>query len=158
MDPKLDLSQLPTFISKLTTSRPYSNSETSESDLSTTENKSFSSNSLDKENLSTPTPERTHSEDATENGLVTPVTERRRSGFLLSLVSSVRTQSSSKKKSADRYQATPSLEMVLSGCQAVIQFVGGNEELPGSVIKPGWSCDLCVLITRQSCDLCVLIT
>ena len=138
----MDLSQFPTFISNLTTSRPYSTSQTSESDHGAADNKSLSSASLDKENCLTADPER--DQEPLRDGLGTPVAERRRYGFLLSLASSARSQSSqssSKKRSGDRYQATPSLEMVLSGCQAVLQFVGAKDEVPGSTIKPGWSPD-----------------
>ena len=148
VDPKLDLSQLPTFVSNLNTSRPYSTPQTLESDHSSTDNKSVSSPSMDKENCLTLSPERT--QDPLQDGLGTPGMERRRCGFLLSLALSARSQSSqssSKKRSGDRYQTTPSLEMVLSGCQAALQFVGVKDELPGSMIKTGWSHYFLVLVT-----------
>lgn len=58
-----------------------------------------------------------------------------KAGQLLSLFTSRASTSSSKK--SDRYQSPPKLSVVLSGCQAVLQFLGYEEKLHGSLLDTG---------------------
>ena len=58
-----------------------------------------------------------------------------RSGRLLALLSS---GSAGSGKKSDRYQNTPRLGLVMSGCHAVLQFVGCAENVSGSLLDTGW--------------------
>ena len=41
------------------------------------------------------------------------------------------------KKSSDRYQTPPTVAMVMTGCHALLEFTGGRDEFPYSLIKSG---------------------
>ena len=66
-------------------------------------------------------------------GFETPASFK--AGRLLTLLSNLSLSSSGKK--SDRYQSTPKLSLVLSGCHAVLQFLGFQEKLQGSLLDTG---------------------
>ena len=65
-----------------------------------------------------------------------------------SLIASPRTPAhtaSSKKHGSDRYQSIPSLPLVVSGCHALLQFLGGKGAVSQSLLKEG---------THSECQPC----
>ena len=58
-----------------------------------------------------------------------------RAGRVLSLL--VTPLATGNKRRADRYQSTPKLSLVLSGCHAVLQFLGETESIQGSLLDTG---------------------
>ena len=136
MDPKLDMSKLSTVLADLG-SRPAGAVTSAPATLSshgTAEDRV----SLGKENV--PRTPQDHAplsghpagQEKTPSGLDGPAAS---AGKVLSLLASP-SPSPSKKKS-DRYQSTPKLALVLSGCHAVLQFLGKKEVIQGSLLETG---------------------
>ena len=128
MDPKLDLSTLPSILADLCTHSPTHSSTLSNG----THHFGKSLVSQNKENV--PTSSRPAGQEKTPPGQGLPLRSSR-AGQLLSLLSSPSNSSSSKK--SDRYQGIPKLSLVLSGCHAVLQFLGCHEKLPGTLLGTG---------------------
>ena len=71
---------------------------------------------------------------------------------------------STSEGSGQNSMTTPTIAMVLTGCRAIMQFVGNKEAISGSLIQSGescdghlclWPCDLCACdLVLLSCDLC----
>lgn len=153
LDPKLDLSKLAATIQGLVSSGPILNPVPE----SSTQGGSLGHEPIltaDKENVQTPvTPvslsnspvitslEQSHNTSVLEKSFV-------KAGTLLSLVTSPQAPSVSQLgggrggRSSERYQVPPTTGMILSGCQAVLLFLGGRKEVPGSLVKPGEGWDV----------------
>ena len=75
-----------------------------------------------------------------------------RSGRLLALLSS---GSPGSGKKSDRYQNTPRLGLVMSGCHAVLQFVGCAENVSGSLLDTGWCVNNLYYTVRTTLENCM---
>lgn len=136
MDPKLDMSKLSTVLADLG-SRPagvMTSAPITLSSHSTAEDRV----NLGKENVPrtpqdhTPLSGHPAGQEKTPSGLDGPAA---RAGKVLSLLASP--SSSPSKKKSDRYQSTPKLPLVLSGCHAVLQFLGRKDGVQGSLLETG---------------------
>ena len=123
MDPKLDLSKLPSVLADLGSwTHPTPLSLPPPDRLPTNQNK---------ENLPAPRcPTGQGKTGSLEHGF------SGRAGRLLTMLSS----SSPGKKSDRLYQNTPKLGLVMSACQAVLQFVDSDVTLHGSLLDTGIDC------------------
>ena len=157
LDPKFDLSQLSTTLSDLNSHRTISSTCTPNQPNSHTTPMSHSRTTPVSGSHSTPTPtgESTNKESGVlpspQDRLGTPVTGHNslsKTGSFFSLIASPRTPAhtaSSKKHGSDRYQSIPSLPLVVSGCHALLQFLGGKGAVSQSLLKEG---------THSECQPC----
>ena len=137
VDPKQDLSRLPSILADLGSRGPAHTPPTPNRAHLNVEGKGQVAQN--KENV--PTSGRPADQQKTVSG--STLAFHGRSGQVLSLLSSSSHSSSGKKKS-DRYQSVPKLSLVLSGCHAVLLFLGYEEKLQGSLLDTG-SCSTCTM-------------
>ena len=121
VDPKLDLSALPSILAEVASKNHSSSTPNGTPHLNQV--------SQNKENL--PTSGRPTGQEKALSG---QGLGSLRAGRLLTLLNS--SQSSSGKKS-DRYSTTPHVSVVLSGCHALLQFLGFGGKLQGSLLDAG---------------------
>ena len=141
LDPKSDLSQLSSVLSDLNSHKPISSTYTLNQPNSHTTPVSHSRTN------STPVEESTSKESGVlpspQDRLESPVAGHNslsKAGSLFSLITSPRTPAytpGSKKRGSDRYQSVPSLPVVVSGCHAMLQFLGGKGAISQSLLKEG---------------------
>ena len=129
MDPKLDLTILPSLFTELVSKTPPT---LAPAPPTVTPRLGKTRVSQNKENV--PASGRPTGQDKTPSGQDFPP-PLSKAGQLLSLFTSRASTSSSKK--SDRYQSPPKLSVVLSGCQAVLQFLAYEERLHGSLLDTG---------------------
>ena len=128
MDPKLDLTTLPSLFTDLVSKTPPT---CAPAPPTATPRQGKSRVSQNKENV--PASGCPTGQEKTTSGQDMPPLSK--AGQLLSLFTTRAGTSSSKK--SDRYQSPPKLSVVLSGCQAVLQFLGIEEKLHGSLLDTG---------------------
>ena len=139
LDPKLDISQLATSVNS-TTMLNHSHSHTTPVSHPHTTPVSHSNTTPA---CSTPTAMQTTSiaSGVSQDRVELSVTGQKSFSTSLSLVASPATPRrtpSPNKHSSNRYQSVPSLSMVVSGCHAVLQFLGvGMGQVAQSLIEQG---------------------
>ena len=162
VDPKLDTTRLPTILADLGSRPPASAAPLPPSPLQhkPAPDERGSLGSLGKENVPKVSQDgATHlgssvgqdklSETQDASGL--------RAGRVLSLLATPFAMGN--KRRADRYQSTPKLSLVLSGCHAVLQFLGETDSIQGSLLETGeentvltYCMKDSVLVYRPPCD------
>ena len=139
LDPKLDISQLATSVNS-TTMLNHSHSHTTPKSHPHTTPMSHSNTTPA---CSTPAAAQTTSiaSGVSQDRVELSITEQKSFSTSLSLVASPATPRrtpSPNKHSSNRYQSVPSLPMVVSGCHAVLQFLGvGMGQVAQSLIEQG---------------------
>ena len=123
VDPKLDLSKLPTILADVGSATPTKM-------IRVTQNK---------ENVPTSDCPTGQAKSLSGQGH-----DSSHTGQLLALLSSLSTSPSGKK--SNRYQSTPGLSLVISGCHAVLQFLGCDEKLCGSLLDTAHAGVMCTCI------------
>ena len=133
LDPKSDLSKLPSLISELVSPKPDSASSSLVSPAT--------KESLNKENVLSPVSTSQANPDTFQDKSDTSVLGRSfsRTGGLFSLMASPRTPQARSRGKGDRYHAFQNFKVVLSGCVAVLQFLGVRieEAVPESLVNIG---------------------
>ena len=139
VDPKLDLNKLPSVLSELGLSwnQPSHNRTSGDHPASKPQV------TQDKENVPTAITRPTGQLKA-QSGQGFESSSR--AGRLLTLLSSL-----SPAKKPERYQGTPRLPLVLSGCHALLLFLGCDEKLPGSILDSGMHVQCTIHIHNLRC-------
>ena len=138
LDPKLDISQLATSVNSTTTLNHQSHSHTTPVSHPHTMPMSHSNTTPV---CSTPTPTTSYASGVSQDRVELSISGQKSLSTPLSLVTSPATPRrtpSPNKHGSNRYQTVPSLPMVVSGCHAVLQFLGvGMGQVAQSLIEQG---------------------
>ena len=141
MDPKLDLSALPSILADVA----------SRNHTPATPNGTPHLNQVTQNKENVPTSGRPTGQEKTPSG---QGLGSLRAGRLLALLS---TSLSSSGKKSDRYPNTPKFSVVLSGCHALLQFLGFEGKLQGSLLDTGMHVHAMYPVLKAGHPVCILI-